>query len=484
MPGAAVTVQNSQTGTKFEAKTAANGAFTVPSLPAGAYSVTASSQGFKESRVPNIVLEVGIPTNIQVKLEIGQQNESVTVQAESAVLQTQTATVTTTLAGQSRSIRLPLGVARGAGLSALSARYYDSGTPAHTSTVDGMGKAAINITTDGINVQDNQGKSTDGFYTYVRPRTDAVEEVTVSTGASGAESSGEGAVQIKFVTRSGSNEFHGALYEYNRTPWLAANYWFNNRNLPADPNTGKAPKTRVLLNQFGGRIGGPITIPHLINGKNKAFFFFNYEEFRLPEEGLRTRNVFDPLTQSGVFQYTGASGVQRVNLLNLAAASGQTSTIDPTVGKLLSDIAATTTQGGVIPSSDPNINTFTFINKGGQIFAASPRCASTTNLNSKNSIEASWNYQKLSYTGQGVDFLNNSDPAFPGFPNKADIPSIRFSGAIAWRSTITSHLVNELRAGLQGGTIDFFPEVNIGQFTGPVANQQGYNLGISRRGNH
>ncbi len=479
VPGAAVSVQNSETGAKFDTVTSPNGAFTVPSVPAGKYVANVSMKGFKETRVPNIVLEVGIPTSIQVKLELGQQTESVTVQAESAILQTQTATVSTTLAGQQIS-SLPLVSREALDLALFLPGITTPGRP-RTSTADGLGKAAINITTDGINVQDNQGKSTDGFYTYVRPRTDAVEEVSVSTGAAGADSSGEGAVQIKFITRSGTNEYHGSLYEYNRTPWLAANYWFNNRNLAADPNTGKAPKTRVLLNQFGGRLGGPIRIPHLFNGKNKAFFFFNYEEFRLPEEGLRTRNVFDPLTQTGVFQYLTSAGVQRVNLLNLAGANGQVATVDPTVGKLLSDIAATERAGGVIPSSDPNIDTFSFINKGGQ-----KRRFSTLrfdyNVNSKNSIEASWNYQKLGYVGQGVDFLNNSDPAFPGFPNKADIPSIRFSGAIAWRSTITSHLVNELRAGLQGGTIDFFPEVNSGQFNGPVANQQGYNLGIGAAG--
>jgi Carboxypeptidase regulatory-like domain len=479
VPGATVTIQNSQTGVKFDAVTQANGTFAAPSLPAGTYAVTAAMKGFKETRVANIVLEVGIPTNIQVKLEIGQQSESVTVQAEAAILQTQNATVTTTLAGQQIS-SLPLVSREALDLALFLPGITTPGRP-RTSTADGLGKSAINITTDGINVQDNQGKSTDGFYTYVRPRTDAVEEVTVSTGAAGADSSGEGAVQIKFVTRSGSNEFHGSLYEYNRTPWLAANYWFNNRNLAPDPNTGKAPKTRVLLNQFGGRLGGPIRIPHLFNGKNKAFFFINYEEFRLPEEALRTRNVFSPQTQTGVFQYVTSSGVQRVNLLNLAGANGQASTIDPTVGRLLSDIAATETPGGIIASSDPNINTFSFINKGGQV-----RRFTTLrfdyNINSKNSLEASWNYQKLSYTGQGVDFLNNSDPAFPGFPNRADIPSIRFSGAVAWRSTITSHLVNELRAGLQGGTIDFFPEVNAGQFTGPVANQQDFNLGIGAAG--
>ena len=100
VPGAAITVTNMETGTEFKAITGPNGSFTVPSLPAGRYMAMVAARGFKESKISNIVLEVGIPTNIQVKLEIGQQTETVTVQAESVVLQTQSATVTTTLAGR------------------------------------------------------------------------------------------------------------------------------------------------------------------------------------------------------------------------------------------------------------------------------------------------------------------------------------------------------------------------------------------------
>src|SRR5262249_17329754 len=132
-----------------------------------------------------------------------------------------------------------------------------------TSTVNGLPKGAINITIDGVNVQDNLLKSSDGFFTYIRPRIDAVEEVTVSTSNPGAESAAEGAVQVKFVTRGGTNEFHGGIYEYHRNPALNANYWFNNRDLRprTDPNnpdrfldnpaTFKAPRDRVLLNQYG-----------------------------------------------------------------------------------------------------------------------------------------------------------------------------------------------------------------------------------------
>uniref|UniRef100_Q01VH0 TonB-dependent transporter Oar-like beta-barrel domain-containing protein n=1 Tax=Solibacter usitatus (strain Ellin6076) TaxID=234267 RepID=Q01VH0_SOLUE len=471
VPNAVIRVTHLENGTTYNSVTGSNGAFTVPSLPTGLYNVTAAAKGFKQETVSNVKMDAGVPASVQIRLEVGSQTEVVTVEASAAVLQTQSATVNTSLMGR-QIVELPLVSREALDLALTLPGVTTPGRP-RTSTVNGLAKGAINITMDGVNVQDNNGKSTDGFYTYVRPRLDAVEEVTVSTGAAGADSNGEGAIQIKFVTRSGSNDFHGSLYEYHRNPALNANYWFNNRDLAPDPRTGKAPNTRVLLNQYGGRAGGPVYLPKVFNGRNRAFFFVNYEEFRLPEQSLRTRTIFNPLTQNGVFQY----GTQKINLLSLAAANGQTSTIDPTIAALLAQISATTAHGSVSPGSDPNIDRFTFINTGGQVrkFATA---RFDVNLNSRNSLEFSWNYQHLFYTGEQVDFLNNSDPAFPGFPNKGSIPSRRFSGVVALRSTITSHIVNELRSGLQGGTITFFPEVNSAQF----ANQQGFNLGINAAG--
>jgi hypothetical protein len=471
VPAAVVTVRNTQTGAVYNTITGQNGVFNVPSLGTGVYDVSVKATGFKEEHVSSFNLDAGVPASVQVKLEVGSQTESVTVEASSAVLQTESAAVSTTLTGR-QIIELPLVSREALDLTLELPGVSTPGRP-RTSTINGLAKGAINITMDGVNVQDNQGKSTDGFYTNVRPRLDAVEEVTMTTGAGDSDSSGEGAVQIKFVTRSGTNQFHGSLYEYHRDPSLNANYWFNNRDLAPDPSTGKAPRTRVLLNQFGGRLGGPVIIPKLFNGRNKLFFFINYEEFRLPEESLRTRSILTPLAQQGIFSY-GTSGAQQVNLLNLAAANGQTRTIDPTVGSLLSAIQATTPNGAVSASSDPNVSRFSFINKGGQL-----RKFTTLRfdyaVNSRNSIEASWNYQHLYYVGNKVDFFNSTDPQFPGFPNRGSIPSYRFDGVISWRSTISPRMVNELRAGLQGGTILFEPEVSPAQF----ANQGGFSLGIN-----
>ena len=205
------------------------------------------------------------------------------------LLQTQTATVGTTLTGR-QITDLPTASRDALDLVLAMPGTTICGRP-RQSSVNGLPKGALNITLDGINVQDNLLKSNDGFFTYVRPRTDAISEVTVSTSTPGAESSAEGAVQIKFVTQGGTNDYHGGVYWYHRNPALNANYWFNNRDQPADPVTHKAPQARILLNQPGGKIGGPIRIPRLFDGRDKAFFFVNYEEYRLPEKTSRTRNI-------------------------------------------------------------------------------------------------------------------------------------------------------------------------------------------------
>ncbi|MCG3146409.1 MAG: hypothetical protein HONDAALG_04472 [Gammaproteobacteria bacterium] len=471
--GASVIVKNSATGAEYRVKTASNGTYTVPALGAGSYLVTVEASGFKKAVVQDVKMDAGVPATTNVVLEVGAASESVVVQGGGEVLQTQSANVATTITGR-QIIELPFTSRDALDLVLLLPGTSTPGRP-RTSTVNGLPKGALNLTMDGINIQDNTLKSSDGFFTYIRPRIDAVEEVTVSTATPGAESSGEGAVQIKFVTKSGNNEYHGSLYEYHRNPALNSNYWFSNRS--------GQPRARVLLNQFGGRVGGPISIPKLFNGKDKAFFFVNYEEYRLPEQTFRQRTILNPLTQAGEFQYNTANGVQKKNLLQLAASqtncSACTATLDPTVAKLLADIRqSTTTTGFVEQLSDPNLQRFSFTNTGGQ------RRTFTTvrfdfNLSDKHHLENIYNYD---YFGSKVDFLNSADPIFPGFPGQASQLSNRFSDVVALRSTLTSTLVNEARFGFTGGTVVFFPENSLANFNGPVANQQGFVLGISAAG--
>src|SRR4051812_948779 len=293
IPGAAVTVKRADTGVSTEAVTNTEGQFTIPALNAGTYTVTVSLSGFKTVTLNNVVLNAGVPAGVKVTMEVGGIEEQVVVQAGAEVIKTQASTVSTTMS--SKQIQsLPL-TSRSALDFVVNLPGVNTPGTARNSTVNGLPQGAINITLDGVSIQDNYLKTTDGFFARVQPRLDAVEEVTVTTAANGADSAGQGAVNIKFTTRSGSNTFKGALFHTYRNDVLNANTFFNNRNLAPDPATGKAPKADLVLNQPGFNVGGPIMIPGLFDGHDKAFFFFNYEDSRQPSNVTRNRTI---LTQA------------------------------------------------------------------------------------------------------------------------------------------------------------------------------------------
>ena len=123
----------------------------------------------------------------------------------------------------------------------LAGRRHD-GT-VRDSTINGLPEQTINITLDGVNVNNNQDKAGDGFYAMVRPQLDAIEQVTLTTAAQGADSAGQGAVQISFVTRSGTNTYRGTAYDYFRHPALNTNSWINEKN--------NLDKNRIILHQAG-----------------------------------------------------------------------------------------------------------------------------------------------------------------------------------------------------------------------------------------
>lgn len=484
--GATVTVKNTGTNQEFSTQTNNNGAYSIPTLTSGVYTATIVSAGFKQAAVTDIKIDVGKTSTINVELEIGSANETVTVVGGGELLQNQTATIGTTLTGR-QITDLPTASRDALDLVLSMPGTTTPGRP-RTSSINGLPKGSLNITLDGVNVQDNTLKSSDGFFTYIRPRTDSIAEVTTSTSNPGAESSGEGAFQIKFVTQGGSNEYHGGGYWYYRSPGLNSNYWFNNRDLAADPATGKAPRTPIILNQPGFKVGGPISIPGLFNGKDKAFFFVNYEEFRLPESTLRTRNVLTTQAQSGIYRFlssnfnttgtpvtctgSGSSRLCTLNVFSVAAATPGLAfaNADPTISGLLGEIRGSLGGASLRSSGDPNVDQATFVNNGFQL-RRFPTVRLDFNVAKDHHIENIWNYQSF---GSTVDFLNARDPQFPGFPNHGSQTSIRFSNVTAWRWTISNNVVNEARYGITGGTVLFFGEVNAGQFL----NQGGSSLSL------
>ena len=466
IPGADVVIKNKGTGETFTVVSSGQGVFSVPSLITGTYSVTVSLTGFKTVLLDDVVVNAGVPANVRAVLEVGTLTEQVVVQSTAELLQTQTATVATTL--DTREVAsLPL-----SSRSAFDFVVFLPGTNtaggSRESLINGLPQGTINITLDGVNIQDNTNRTTDAFFAIVSPRLDAVEEITVSTVAQGAEGTGMGASQIRFVTRSGTNDFHGAGFYAYRSDALNANTWFNKRDGIEKPD--------LLRKQPGFNIGGPVVLPGF-DGRGKAFFFVNYEELREPGGTRRTRTILHPLAQQGIFRYSAAGGVQSVNLYELAARSGQVSTPDPLMAALLADIrTATGREGNVRDQSDPLFQEYSFQNKT-QAMNRYPTVRLDYQVTERHRLTGSMNLQ---YFGGGPDTTNNRDPQFPGFPAFANQSSERRAASAWLRSMISSNMVNELRFGYGGAPVIFWQnDLTRDMFSGSVANQGGFYLNIN-----
>src|SRR5688572_19807557 len=321
VPGATVVVKNVGTNVTVETVTNSAGAFSIPSIDPGTYSVTVSLQGFKTAVITDVRIVTGVAASVSPKLEVGSLTETVEVKGGAELIQTAATSVTSTISVEQLS-KIPLNSRNALYAVALLPGVSTTGGP-RTASVNGLPNNTVNITIDGITTG-NMLQSTDGFFSMVTPRMDAVEEITV-TGAVPGSGAGAGSVQIQMTTRSGSNRFDGSLYHYWRDSKFNSNYYFNKIN--------NLDKNQVVAHQYGFRQGGPIVIPGLYDGRGKAFFFFNFEHLYQPSSATRTRTLIRPEAQQGIFGYNrtigGVQTRQEVNILALAAANGQIATRDP-----------------------------------------------------------------------------------------------------------------------------------------------------------
>jgi hypothetical protein len=460
IPGASVVVKHNATGASLTVVTNNVGAYSLPALDPGTYTVSIALQGFKTAVVNDVRLLAATPQTIRTVLEIGQLSEEVVVEGKTALVRAETPTISSTVTSEFIT-SLPR-----QDRNALNFLVFLPGVEttggARGSTVSGLPQNTINISIDGVSTSNNL-QSTDGFFSMVVPRLDAIEEVTLTNATAGADSTGQGAVQIRFVTRQGTNQFVGSAYEYFRHSSLNTNTFFN--------RLAGLPRPQATGNSYGGRIGGPIVIPGLVDGRGKAFFFFNQEETYSPNETRRTRTVLKEDAAQGWFTY-GTTSPRRVNVLQLAAANGQLASSDPTVQALLSAISTATKNTGTITSTSSNLTTdsYAFLS-GTRSLTHNPTTRLDFNLGPKHRLTGSYYLQRFD---TNPDTLNNADPTFPGFPASGYQGSYRTTGSITLRSTLSSNLVNEVRGGWQSSPVEFFADANPGMF----ANQGGFAVSL------
>ena len=445
IPGATVVVKN-DAGASFEAVTNAEGVFNVPALAAGKYTVNVSLTGFKTA-VISVEIRGGQTSSVKAVLEVGQVTETVTVMSSSELINTQTATVSSTLNSDQLN-RMPTPTR-----NALNAVTFLPGVNVATTNrearINGLPESFISITMDGVSNNDNFLRSSDSFFASVTPRQDAVEAVSVTTAVQGAQTGGSGVVTINFQTRSGTNRYAGSAYEVFRHDAMNTNYFFN--------ELAGLEKNEMRLNQYGARLGGPVVIPGLFNGRDKAFFFAHYEQIRFPNSFTRIRDVLHPRAFDGWFRYTaGADGteIREVNVLNLAAANGQLATKDPTVAAILGRIQqAMATTGTNLATSDPLLNEYTWLSPG-KLFEHQPTFRVDYNITDNHRLSGTYS---ILWAERDPDYLNGVDVRFSGAPNYRFFHSKRPLTSLSLRSTLSQNIVNEFKVGITAkGGASFF----------------------------
>ena len=446
VPNAQVRVVNEATGVGINLTTNEAGIYSLAAVSAGDYTVEVTAQGFRKAVVRGIKVDVAGAATADFKLEVGATTETVQVEAAATPILTETSTIGTTVTGR-QITELPFTSRDALDLAMLSAGFSSGGAP-RAGSFNALPKGSINITMDGVNTMDNLLKSAygGGFFTYIRPRIDAVDEFSVSTAVAGAESAAEGATQIKFITKRGTNDWHGGFFEYLRNTWLNSNTWFNNVSGQRRPE--------LKLNQWGGKAGGPII-------KNRIFIFGVFEEFRLPQSQPRSAQLLKPEAINGVFRYRAGNEERTVDLLDLARRNGLPSTPDSVIQNLYKQVDATRSMGGITPY-DLFRDTINW-NNSAKALRRFPTGRLDWNVTDKLQWEAVWNY---SYWYGYPDTLNSRDPTYPGF-TKLGTYSVnggqygnRFSVTTAARYMVTPRMNNEFRMGIVGGGTSFAPELN------------------------
>ncbi|MBL8232124.1 MAG: TonB-dependent receptor [Bryobacterales bacterium] len=285
LAGAQITATQEATQSTTTTTTSTEGYFALASLPVGRYTVMVELKGFSTEKRSGLLLQVGQTVRSDFELKLGEVTTSVDVSGQLPVVQSETSSVGAVV--ETRQILgVPLNGRSLFSLLALAPGVQGAGT--NTSIGGGPRNQFNNFTVDGTTNNDVISGRLEGAF----PSLDTVAEFEVIN-ANGSADNGRGGAQIKVVTKSGTNQFHGSLYEYNRNREFAARNFFAATNPPFNRN------------EFGGSIGGPLMLPKY-NGRNRTFFFFSYEGLRERSPRVNTMTVPTAAQREGDFSSLAA----------------------------------------------------------------------------------------------------------------------------------------------------------------------------------
>jgi hypothetical protein len=444
--GAKVIATDAATNTARTTVTDSGGQYTLPSLPVGTYSLSVEASGFQSQRADAIVLDASQTARQDFKMVVGQVSQTVAVEAGAAAaqLQTESGAVGQVIDGR-KIVELPLNGRNFVQLAQLIPGV-NTGVEGSITVRRARGSIATTDATGGsIAIQVNGERDTQNLFsidgteamdydawTYsFSPSVDAIAEFRVDTSSSGTDSGAAAGANVNIIIKSGTNNLHGTLWEFNRNNDLTQTY-------DAIANTNVAP-ARLNRNQYGANFGGPLYIPHIYNGHNKTFFFFNWENGRLLNgANVQQAIVPDNSVRAGILDASALSTSSGAPLKVVDPISGHQYqvgdhvTVDPRSATMM---AVTPAPNVTNPSSATNYNTIP-VNTLNYQYDYIGRMDQT--IGTKDTVNGHYIYDET--YSNGPSFFGNDEDNNDAFNHLFEVSEIHvFSPAI----------VNEFRYGHQ-----------------------------------
>jgi Carboxypeptidase regulatory-like domain len=426
--GAKLVLQDLATNVVHEAETQQAGSYSFVTLPLGTYKLTVSKTGFQNELLNSVVVQGGRVTDVKITLKVGAATETVVVEGGATPLVETTSNAIATTIDMKQIEDLPLQGRDISALAQLTPGY--SGTNGF-GTWNGLPVIAQGNTIDGVVSSTSRMKFSGNVQPGLEARLEDIQEMTVeSQQVDLSHGMGVASMQVNFVTRRGSNNYHGRIFEDFRNSAMNANSWYN--------NAIGAPRNPLILNEFGGSVGGPIL-------RDKLFFFGSFAMAKQPGGYLAANAVLTPAAQQGILTYP-SNGTTQVNLFTqVAQPNGLPTTINPDVAAEQALINKAVSSGGAFISplgGEPNFETINWLVHS-PLTRYYPAFRVDYNLSQKVRIDFSFNETKVNQPGAAA-------PMFPGtdFTNQAaTFRSNNYIGSFGLNWTVTPTLINQFRGG-------------------------------------
>jgi hypothetical protein len=323
LPGTHLILTDTGTNIAREGTTLSSGAYTFTSLPPATYSLSVTHAGFDTVTYDTILVQAAVATPVNVTMKVGSDIQKVEVSAVSVpVIEVSSNTLATSIDLEGIT-NLPIANRSVLVLQSLSPGY-SSPTGNGAGTFNGTPQAAYEANVDGINSTSERFKAGNGSSSSLSLRVENIQEFTVQTSElPPSQGGGQSAAQTLFVTKRGTNKYHGTVFENHQDETLNAFPWSYGFQSP------RLPKPHLVINDFGGSVGGPIL-------KDKLFFFANFSARLIPSAQTVSSTVPTQLALSGMYRYCNASSssqcnVSTINVLGGAATAGLNPNVNPAI---------------------------------------------------------------------------------------------------------------------------------------------------------